>query len=129
MTIARSTGPATTTPSQPFPFSAGLPATLYPPNSRYHGLNTRTRRLGDRTVAYLERRFLPQPDEFVELRVHTVTSGDRLDKLAYQYIGDPELYWRLCDANRAMDPEELTSKPGQKIRITLPKGMPGVTHE
>ena len=34
--------------------------------------------------------------------------GDRLDNVSAQYLGDPEQFWRLCDANNAMEPEELT---------------------
>ena len=34
---------------------------------------------------------------------------DRLDVMAAQYLGDPELFWRICDANGAMRPEEFTA--------------------
>ena len=27
--------------------------------------------------------------------------GERLDNVAAQYLGDPTLFWRLCDANNA----------------------------
>jgi hypothetical protein len=40
-------------------------------------------------------------------------------------IGDPELFWQLCDSNGAMQPDELTETIGRKIRITLPEGIPG----
>jgi gamma-glutamyltranspeptidase/glutathione hydrolase len=42
-----------------------------------------------------------------------------------QYLGDPEQFWRLCDANAAMHPEELTDAIGRTLRITLPEGIPG----
>ena len=45
-----------------------------------------------------------------------------------QYLGDPEQFWRLCDANRALRPQELTDTIGKKLRITLPEGIPGVPH-
>ncbi len=48
--------------------------------------------------------------------------GDRLDLIAHRYLGDPELYWRICDANRALRPEELTAEPGR--RLVIPIGMP-----
>jgi hypothetical protein len=35
------------------------------------------------------------------------------------------LSWRLCDANGAMRPDELTETPGRRLRITLPEGIPG----
>lgn len=49
--------------------------------------------------------------------------GDRPDNLASQYFGDPELFWRLCDANEGMHPNELIETVGRKLRITLPEGF------
>jgi hypothetical protein len=48
-----------------------------------------------------------------------VTPGDRLDLLAHRHLGDPEQFWRLCDANRAFRPEELTAEPGRALSIPL----------
>ena len=53
------------------------------------------------------------------------SNGDRLDNLAQRYIGDPEQFWRLCDANGAMRPDELTEVIGRRLRITLPAGLAG----
>lgn len=104
---------------------------MFPITSRYYGIETTT--LGGdeaegRSVAYLRRRFIPPPEQFALLQEHTVTRGDRLDNLADQYIGDPELFWRICDANNAMRPEDLTASDriGSKLRITLPQGIPGM---
>ena len=58
-----------------------------------------------------------------------LVEGDRVDNLAAQYLGDPELYWRLCDANGVMRPDELTGTAGAKVAITLPKGVPGANDE
>ena len=33
--------------------------------------------------------------------------------------------WRICDANGALRPEELTELIGRRLRITLPEGVPG----
>ena len=113
-------------PNRPFPAPAPLEDTLYAPSSRYHGLKalTHTREDG-KQIAYLERRFLPDPEAFDTLREHPVVEGDRLDNLAYQYLGDPEQYWRIADANAAMHPEELTAEVGRTLRITTPAGIPG----
>ena len=46
---------------------------------------------------------------------------------AAQTIGDPELFWRICDANRAMRPEDLTDVPGRRLVITLPEGVQGAS--
>jgi nucleoid-associated protein YgaU len=106
-----------------------LKSSLFPPASRYHGIDTATlQRPGGSTVAYLRRRFVPAPEQLALLQEHTVTRGDRLDNIAANYIGDPEQFWRICDANRAMRPEELTETPGRKLRITLPEGIPGAPH-
>ena len=104
-----------------------LKSDLFPPTSRYHGIDTAMLESSDgKTVAYLRRRFVPQPERFALLQEHTVIQGDRLDNLATRYLGDPEQFWRLCDANGAVWPDELTEKTGRKIRVTLPEGIPGI---
>lgn len=103
---------------------------VFPTNSRYHGIDTATLTLPDgRLLVYVRRRFVPPADGFALLQEHLVTQGDRLDNLAASYLGDPELFWRLCDANTAMRPEELTEQIGRVLRITLPAGIPGTQHE
>ena len=49
-------------------------------------------------------------------------AGGVLERSA-RYLGDPELFWRLCDANVAMRPAELTETIGRRLHITLPEGM------
>lgn len=106
--------------------AGALKTTLFPPASRYYGVDTARITTADgKTVVYLRRRFVPQPERFALLQEHAVTQGDRLDNLAAKYLGDPEQFWRLCDANGAMRPEELTETIGSKIRITLPEGISG----
>ena len=99
---------------------------MFPLNSRYYYTKTSKLELsGGREIAYLQRRFIPPPERFALLFEHTVTDGERLDNLAAQFLGDPEQFWRICDANVAIDPNELTEKTGRKLRITLPEGIPG----
>lgn len=96
----------------------------FPPNSRYNGLPTLTHTLPDgREVPYLARRFVPPADRFSALGTHLVVAGDRLDNLAARYLGDPEQYWKLCDANGALRPDELVEAIGRSLRITLPEGI------
>ncbi len=99
-------------------------ATDFPPDSRYHGLGTRTF-IGPDGVEqpYLQRRFIPDPDEFSTLRYHRVKQSERLDQVAAQEIGNAEAFWMLCDANGVIWPEELEDLD-QKIRITLSRGVP-----
>ena len=103
-----------------------LEATAFAPNSRYHGLGT-LRILGpDGTpIVYVKRRFIAQPERFSVIAVHSVAEGDRIDNLAARYLGDPELDWRIADANGVMTPDELTDTVGAQLRITLPEGIPG----
>ncbi|HEY8694549.1 MAG TPA: LysM domain-containing protein [Chloroflexota bacterium] len=106
-----------------------LRMTQFPPNSRYHGVDNATLQTPNgTTLAYLRRRFVPAPERFALLQEHTIKRGDRLDNLAAHYIGDPEQFWRICDANRAIRPEELTETPGRTLRITLPEGIPGASN-
>ena len=100
---------------------------MFPISSRYYSISTTQLETADgRTIVYLRRRFVPPPERFALLQEHTVTEGDRMDNLAAQYLDDPEQFWRICDANGAIRPEELTETIGRRLRITLPEGIPGV---
>ncbi|HEY4591272.1 MAG TPA: LysM domain-containing protein [Thermoanaerobaculia bacterium] len=100
------------------------PATAVPETSRYSGVGTATLETPDgEIIVFLRRRFVPQPERFSLLREYVVTQGDRLDNIAAQQLGDPEQFWRLCDANRALRPDELTEEIGRRLRITLPEGL------
>ena len=93
---------------------------MFSVNSRYDGIETATMETAsNQTVVYLQRRFLPLSDQFEVLLRTTVTQGDRLDNITATYLGDPEEFWLLCDANNAMHPDELTAKIGQKLDIPL----------
>lgn len=99
----------------------------FPPTSRYALTAVATWTAPDgRPIPYLRRRFVPSPDRFALLEEHVVADGDRLDRIAGEYLGDPEAFWRVCDANAAIRPDELTEVAGRRLRITLPEGVPGV---
>lgn len=99
------------------------------PTSRYYPIAQKQLALPDgTTIAYLGRRFIPLPDRFATLTEHVVEQGERPDQVADQFLGDAEQFWRLCDANGSLQPEELTDHPGERIRITLPEGIPGPSH-
>ena len=98
----------------------------FPITSRYRGIEIAIRETADgQPIAYLRRRFLPSSASLALLYEHTVTQGERLDNIAAEHLGDPEQFWRLCDANNAIAPDDLTQEVGRKLRITLPKGVPG----
>ena len=94
--------------------------------SRYFGIPTATLATEDGgKFVYVRRRFVPPPERFELLFEHLVTQSERLDLVTAQYLGDPEQFWRLCDANGAIRPDELTESIGRRLRITLPEGIPG----
>jgi hypothetical protein len=101
----------------------------FPPNSRYNGSETATFTGPDgRPIVYLRRRFVPPSSELSVVQEHVVTEGDRIDTIAAKYLGDPELFWRVCDASGAMRPEDLTDTPGTRVQIALPQGVNGPSH-
>ena len=105
-----------------------IKTTTFPPNSRYNAVATTVLETPDgNTIAYFKRRFVPSPELFTTLTEHTVVQSDRLDNLAARFLGDPEMFWLLCDANGAIRPEELIETIGRRIRITLPQGLTGAT--
>ncbi|MGO9237003.1 MAG: LysM domain-containing protein [Methylocella sp.] len=79
---------------------------------------------GGAPVKYLARRIIPQPDTYTSVQNYVIGDGDRLDNLAARFIGDPLLYWMICDANGATDPDELTQQAGRTILIPLAAGIP-----
>ncbi|HEV2805964.1 MAG TPA: hypothetical protein VGW57_13660 [Chthoniobacterales bacterium] len=98
----------------------------FPPTSRYFEIETTKWKTPEgKSIVYIRRRFLPSADRFELLLEHSVVQGDRIDNVTAQYLGDPEQFWRVCDANNVMQPDELTATSGGKIRITLPEGIPG----
>lgn len=106
---------------------------LFPSTSRYYGIETGTLETdggpeGAYQILYLKRRFVPSAERFALLQEHAVEAGDRLDNLAARYLGDPLQFWRICDANSAMDPFGLTAAVGRRLRITLPEGLPEMPH-
>ena len=106
-----------------------LRTTLFPQTSRYHGVEVLKYKTADgREIAYLNRRLVPQQSRFETLREHAVSEGDRPDNLAAHYLGDPEQFWRLADANNDLNPFDLTQEVGRKVRITLPDGVAGAPY-
>ena len=113
-------------PVQAMLAQTSLRNTLFAANSRYFGIDTATfQKPGGLPLVYVRRRLLPPASSFQVVQQHTVTDGVRLDHIAAQELGDATLFWRLCDANRAMRPDELTETVGRKLNVTLPEGVAG----
>ena len=95
---------------------------MFEPNSRYYNLETATYLAADGTeIAYKRRRFLPDGDAMQVLVEVKVAEGDRLDLITARTLGDPQGFWLVCDANNAMNPAELTEKPGTVLRVPVPQ--------
>jgi hypothetical protein len=73
-------------------------------------------------IRYLRRRFLPDPGKDRILALHMVSAGERPDIIAARYLGDPEVFWRLCDANGTDRPDNLTKTAGKRIKIPFITG-------
>jgi hypothetical protein len=95
---------------------------MFEHTSRYYALETATYSAPDgRVIAYKRRRFLPPGHEMPLLVEVTVVQGDRLDLISARTLGDPEQFWRVCDANNAMNPSELMTEPGRRLRVPVPQ--------
>ena len=72
---------------------------------------------------------MPQPGapNFATVARHSVRQGDRLDLIAARYLGDPLVFWIICDANGAIRPQDLVAQPGRVLAITTPQGAGGAT--
>jgi len=108
----------------------GAATPAFPATSRYNTTPLASLTMPDGIeVKYLRRRLVPPPENFALLQEHTVTEGERLDHISAKYLADPEQFWRLCDANGAIRPDELIEPIGRSIRITLPENIPGAQNE
>jgi hypothetical protein len=106
-----------------------VPSVSFPTDSRYYRFATLQYTAPDgQVIAYLMRRFVPKPGapNFATIARHTVQQGDRLDLIAAKYLGDPLIFWLLCDANGAITPNDLVDTPGRVLSITTPQGVPGM---
>jgi hypothetical protein len=79
---------------------------MFSPSSRYASLtpyHVRDRR--DRYVSVV-----PVPLAPAErlLGYHVLRQGQRLDHLAYKYLSDATMFWRICELNDVMQAEQLT---------------------
>jgi nucleoid-associated protein YgaU len=95
-------------------------------SSRYDGVEVAEARVPDGTggvltVRYLRRRPPPAEPTLPPLARHRVVAGDRPDLIAARYLGDPLAWWRIADANRVLDPADLTEHPGDVVIVPTPE--------
>lgn len=90
--------------------------------SRYYAIETVIHVGRDgRELPYKRRRFLPDGKSLPLLAEVDVVQGDRLDLVAARSLGVSEAFWRVADANDAMNPFDLTATPGRRLRVPLPQ--------
>jgi nucleoid-associated protein YgaU len=70
-------------------------------------------------VLFKKVRFIPATPASAAL---VVGQGELLDQIAHRVYQDPELFWLICDANRALWPDDLVAEPGRAILIPPSEG-------
>jgi hypothetical protein len=87
----------------------------------YHVADAKYLAEDGRQITYKRRRFLPQGELLATLQEVTVDVEDRLDLIAARTLGDPAMFWQVCDANNTMNPADLTAQVGRVLRVPVPQ--------
>jgi hypothetical protein len=82
-------------------------------NSRYS--NNKSKKLNDGREVYKSKIYPTIPLQDSDLYIVTQT-GDRIDTLAYQFLGDSSLWWIIASANKIHD-SSLAFKDGTILRM------------
>ena len=76
-------------------------------------------------MVYLARRIVPQPSIYISVQNYVVVERrPHRQSGSNRFLGDPLLFWMICDANSATDPDELTAQTGRSILIPLASAIP-----
>jgi hypothetical protein len=89
--------------------------------SRYADLKTLiyTRPSDGRQIPYVARR-IPAPSTSAGgMAETTVRHGERADLVTARTLGNPELFWRICDANEIQNPFDMPDRAGQRLLVPL----------
>lgn len=89
---------------------------VFDPNSRYAEVEPFSVLDGRGRAVSVVPAFEPPVQEV--LGVHLRLEGQRLDHLAGRYLGDPTLFWRICELSNAMLPDALAE--AREIPIPRP---------
>lgn len=90
---------------------------MFAPGSRYAKLPTAVFIDRDgRARPYVLPRPIPPPAPTRQR--HEMGDGERLDHVATRAFGDPEQFWRLCDVNTELRPDDL-EVAGRQITVPL----------
>lgn len=88
-------------------------------SSRYFGVPLATV-VDGRPIRYFEARVVPIGARIPTRAVVNVRPDDRVDSIAARTLGDPVLYWQLCDKNDVLRPAELITPPGRTVEVGMP---------
>jgi hypothetical protein len=93
---------------------------MFSPGSRYERVPTAVHvdRDGRQRPYVLLRTFPPAAPTQQQ---HEFAEHERLDLVAWRFLGDPEQFWRICDANRTLQPATL-EVVGRRLRIPVVVG-------
>lgn len=95
---------------------------MFDASSRYATLAVKSLAGPDgRAISYVERRLLPQAASLVLIGRAAPMPGERSDLFAARTLGDPTLFWRIGDANDAMD-SDTVMEGGGALAVPLPTG-------
>jgi len=72
-----------------------------------------------RTVIFKKTRLIPDTPASAAV---LVGQGERLDQLAQRIYQNPELFWLICDANRATWPDALVEDVSRTLLIPASEG-------
>lgn len=89
---------------------------MFDSTSRYFAIENAQHPAPGGVLIYKTRRFLPQGSLLPGNRGVIVRAGDRLDTIAARMLGDPLQFWRIADANDAMNPLDL-AEPGRFLKV------------
>lgn len=86
---------------------------------RYAGLGTEVLDLEDGSrVIYRSRRMVPAQERIGGRQTFDATHmPERIDLVAAQTLGDAFQFWRICDANEAMNPFDVVAERAGTLRI------------
>ncbi len=88
---------------------------MFDPKSRY--VKAQTFVVTDARGRQVRAVAAPPPPNQVQLGIHLLKQGERLDLLAAKYLSDPAGYWRIAEQNDVMLPETLTEATEIEIPV------------
>jgi len=95
---------------------------MFDRTSRYYALDNATYQEQDgHHIIYKRRRFLPKGATMQVISVVSASPDDRLDLITARTLGVPDQFWRVCDANNAMNPFNLIEETGGLLAIAQPQ--------